>query len=145
MTYYPRSNLQEKRRTFVKRIGMAVSALMVLTMLVIFGLIVRSERAHDEGRCPFSAIGEQTLAGVRVVEEARTCLPQVEEHRWLVARPGKDTYELARKRLDRARFSKERFRWSLSQDEKQLLVLTIEVDGALSSEFREEDAVRREP
>jgi hypothetical protein len=140
MTHFPPPPIIERRRRLLRLIGMGLSGLMVLTVLVIFGLIVRSESAHDEASCPFAVRGEKSLGEARVVEEARSCLPEVEEHRWTVHRAGKPPYELARKRLDKARFLPSRFQWKLSEDEAHRLVLRIEVDGALSSEFREEDA-----
>jgi hypothetical protein len=144
MTYFPHSALQERRRKLLKAVGMTSSGLMVLTVLVIFGLIVRSERAHDETRCPF-APGEvrQRSADVRVVEQVRRCLPEAEEHRWLVERAGAPRIEVARKRLDRERFSPQRFSWQLEEDARHLLVIKLLVDGALVSEFHEADAPER--
>lgn len=145
MTHYPHSPVQERRRTFVKKLGMVLSGLMVLTILVIFGLIVRTESAHDEGKCPFARLGERTLGEARVVEESRSCVPEAEERRWLVVRPGQEPLEFARKRLDKARFSDGRFAWNLEEDDKKLLVIKLEVDGELASEFHESDAARRAP
>lgn len=127
----------------LRRIGVALSGLMVLTVLVIFGLILRSESAHDEQACPFAHKSEQRMGDVTVREEARSCLPEVEERRWLAARAGEAPYELARKRLDKARFAPERFAWSLREDDGQGLVLRIEIDGALASEIRDADVRRR--
>lgn len=124
---------------------MVLSGLMVLTILVIFGLIVRSESAHNEDKCPFAKRGERSLGDIRVVEESRSCVPEAEERRWIVERSGQPPFELARKRLDKARFTDERFAWKLEQDERKLLVIKLEVDGELSSEFHEADAVKRAP
>lgn len=143
MTHYPPSPLQERRRLLLRRIGLGLSGLMVLTVLVIFGLILRSESAHDEQACPFAQKSEQRMGEVRVLEEARSCLPEVEERRWLASRPGEAPYELARKRLDKARFASERFGWSLREDDAQGLVLRIEIDGAVASEIRDADVRRR--
>jgi hypothetical protein len=143
MTHYPPSPLQERRRLLLRRIGIGLSALMVLTVLVVLGLIVRSESAHDEQACPFTPKSEQHMGEVKVLEEARSCLPEVEERRWLASRPGEAPYELARKRLDKARFSPERFAWSLHEDDAKGLVLRFEIDGALASEIRDADVRRR--
>jgi len=145
MTDFPPSPIHERRRKFVKTLGMALSGLMVLTVLVIFGLILRSESAHDEASCPFEPHAERSLGDARVIEESRSCVPEAEERRWLVERPGQKPYELARKRLDKARFSDQRFVWKLSHDDKQQLVIKLEVDGVLLSEFHEADAAKRAP
>jgi hypothetical protein len=140
MTHYPPSPIQERRRKLVRNVGIALSALMVVTVLSILVLIVRSESAHDEASCPFAKLDERTFGDAQVVEEARSCLPEVEERRWLVARPGRTPREFARKRLDKARFASERFSWELEEDEDHKVVLRMDVDGQLLSEFREADS-----
>lgn len=142
MTHYPLPPIIERRRKLLRYIGMGLSGVMVVTVLTVFGLIIRSESAHDEQSCPFSQVSDRSLADARVVEEARECLSGVEERRWLVSRSGEGTYELARKRLEKARFSKDRFVWKLEADDKQRLVVKLEVDGERLSEFHEEDVGR---
>lgn len=62
----------------------------VAAPLLILGFILRMEYAHDEERCPFTPVDTRTLdATVAVREEARTCLPDVEERRYLVQRGGR--------------------------------------------------------
>ncbi len=142
MTHFPPPAIYERRRKFVRRLGMGLSAVMILTVLVIFGLIVRSESAHDEASCPFASLSERTLGVARVLEETRECVSGVEERRWLVERSGQETYELARKRLDKARFAEDRFAWKLEANEQQKLSVHIVVDGQTLSEFHEEDVGR---
>ena len=122
-------------------LGMTASALMVLGVLIVFALIVRTERAHDETLCKFAPLSRRTLGEVEVIEERRSCLPELEERRYLVRR-GAQAYELARKRLPSAHFSAERYAWKLREDKPGMLVIELDVDGKLSSEFHEEDVKR---
>jgi hypothetical protein len=63
----------------------------------IFVFIARFGMAHDESRCPFREVETRRVAtGLEVREEARRCLPEVEEHRWLVLREGGEPRELGR-------------------------------------------------
>jgi hypothetical protein len=110
--------------------------------LTIFVLIVRTERAHDESHCAFTRRSERRLDGVRVLEDARSCLPELEERRYQVERAPAVPFELARKRLPRTQFAADRYRWTLRQDQAHKLVLRIEIDGKLSSEFFEQDVSR---
>jgi hypothetical protein len=139
MTHFPPSELYEKRKKALRTIGIVLSALMVMAVLAILLLIVRSESAHDEVTCPFVKRSERTLEGAVVVEEARNCLPEAEERRWLVSRGGGPSVEFARKRLPRSHFSDDRAVWVLSLDDKKQVVLTLRVDGKVSSEFHESD------
>jgi len=65
---------------------------------------VQTEAAHDEARCPFEATGRVVeLAGSgagadaprRVVEEARSCVRGIAEHRWRLS----SGTEVGRRRL----------------------------------------------
>jgi hypothetical protein len=143
MTHFPPPIVHEKRKRVLKYIGMALSALMVLTVLTVFALIVRNESAHDEQGCPFKPAGERPFDGGKVVEQKRTCVNGISEHRYLVERPSQKSFELARKRLASDRFEGGRYRWELKTDDKKRVVLNVFVDGKPSSEFREEDAVPR--
>jgi hypothetical protein len=140
MTHFPPSELYEKRKKVLRLVGIALSALMVVAVLAVLMFIVRSESAHDEISCPFARRSERTLEGALVVEEARSCLPEAEERRWLVSRGGGKPLEFARKRLPKERFSDDRALWVLSLDDKKQVVLTLRVDGKLASEFHEADA-----
>lgn len=138
----PAALLRDKRRRALRLIGIVMSSLMVITVLAIFLLIVRTERAHDEGRCAFTKRSVRSLGEVLVVEEARSCLPELEERRYLVARKAVAPFELARKRLPKPHFASDRYHWALREDTAHKLVLRIEVDGRLASEFFEQDLAR---
>jgi hypothetical protein len=140
MTHFPPPVLHEKRQKLLRYVGMALSALMVLTVLTVLVFIMRNESAHDEASCPFKPVSERAFPQGKVLEEARTCVPNISERRYRVARDGQPVYELARKRLASDRFEPRRYRWELKPDDKQRLILTVLVDGKISSEFREEDA-----
>ena len=132
-----------ERRRVVRRVGMVLSALMVVLVLSVFALIVRTESAHDEKECPFAALSRRPFEGGEVREETRSCLPEVQERRYLVARPGREPYELARRRLPAASFAPARYRWLVEPAGEDGLVLRMELDGALLGEFHEEDAVAK--
>lgn len=142
MTHFPPAIVHERRRAALRRVGIGLSVLMVSTVLLILGLIIRNERAHDEAECPFAPLGEQTFEGGRVLEEQRSCIDELSERRYLLARDGQKTFELARKRLAKDRFKPGRYDVKLDLDAQKRLVLKIYIDGKLSREFREEDAVR---
>ena len=127
----------------LRRLGIALSAIMVLTVVAVFLLILRTERAHDEATCPFQRGAEQTFSEGRVIEEQRSCVPEVEERRYLLERTGQKPYEFARKRLGTQFFKDNRYEWKVVEDDKKRIRLRVIVDGKLSSEFREEDAVTR--
>lgn len=137
-----RAEIKAKRVRALRILGMIASGLMVATVLAIFLLILRSERAHNDDACKFEPSEQRTLGAVQVAEERRSCLPGMEERRYLVKRQGKPSYELARKRLPSAHFTKPRYVWNVREDKAQLLVLRIDVDGKMSSEFFEEDRPR---
>lgn len=139
MSMIPTSPLAERRQKFVRRLGMAVSALMVVLVVTIFALVIRSESAHDEASCPFQELSERKLKSATIREQKRSCVPESEEHRWLISRDGKPEMELGRKRLPKERFDPTRAKWTLSQDEANEVILRIEVDGQMLSEFRESD------
>jgi len=138
----PAALLREKRKRALRLIGIVMSSLMVVTVLTIFALIVRTERAHDESRCAFRKRSTRNLGAALVVEETRSCLPELEERRYVVARAPAPPFELARKRLPQAQFADARYRWTLREDAPHALVLRIEIDGQLSSEFFEQDVAR---
>lgn len=78
-------------------------ALPAVLALFIFGFIVRYGWAHDEDRCPWHDVETRALDGdVSVREDARRCLDEVEEHRWLVLRDGEEPLDLGRYPLEAA-------------------------------------------
>jgi hypothetical protein len=128
------------QKRVLRGVGITMSALMVVTVLSILFFIVRTERAHDESTCKFAVYSQRDLGAAQVIEERRACMPELEERRYLVQRSGVASYELARKRMPSAQFQNDRYKWTLREDEKHKLVLRIDVDGKLRSEFHEEDA-----
>jgi hypothetical protein len=141
-TRSPAALLRDKRKRALRLVGIAMSSLMVVTVLTIFVLIVRTERAHDESRCAFAKRSTRNHGDALVVEESRSCLPELEERRYLVTRVSAPPFELARKRLPTAQFAERRYRWTLREDAAHKLVLRIEIDDQLSSEFFEQDLAR---
>ncbi len=139
MSMIPTSPLAERRQIFIRRVGIAVSVLMAVLVLTVFGLVLRSESAHDEAACPFSGLTERKLEDVVMIEETRNCVPEAEEHRWLIKREGQKLRELGRKRLPKERFSAARTVWKVTKDKANKVVLEIEVDGRPFSAFHEAD------
>ncbi len=139
MSIVPKSNAAVQRQKVVRIVGRVASGLMLALVIGIFVFIMRTERAHDEAKCPFEKIEERGLGEAKVIEEGRRCLPEVEERRWLVSRGESEPFELGRKRLPRERFAAERAKWQLTEDAENKVILRLEVDGALLSEFREAD------
>jgi hypothetical protein len=143
MTHFPPPAIHEQRRKVLRYVGIALSAGMVLLMMIVLGLIIWQQSKHNLADCPYALVSERPFAGGKVIEEQRACVEQFSERRYLVAREGKEPYELAIKRLAPDRFDPKRYTWDVSNDDNGLLVLKLKVDGKLSSEFHEEDAVDR--
>jgi hypothetical protein len=102
----------------------------------IFVFIARFSMAHDEARCPFHEVELRDLvAGVRVREEARQCLPEIEEHRWLVLRGEQAPLELGRFPLEAAHIERG-FPWEASLVERRVVV-TVQNVGRGEIVFRE--------
>lgn len=135
----PRARRARMQKRALRGVGIVLSALMVVTVLSILFLIVRTERAHDEEQCKFSLFSQRDLDGTQVIEESRTCLPELEERRYLLKRGAESGFELARKRLPTAHFASDRYKWTLREDDKHKIVLRIDVDGKLISESFEGD------
>ena len=133
----------ERRKKLLRKMGIAVSLLMVLLVMAVFALIVSSESAHDEAKCPVARRGQQPLGELVVIEEARRCVPEAEERRWLIARPDKPPFEFARKRLPLGLFNHKETNAKLERDKKGFVVLTLNVGGVGPTEFREADAPDR--
>ena len=116
--------------------------LMVLGMLPavlaigIFVFIARFQLAHDEGRCPFHELETRDLTpDLRVREDARRCLPEIEEHRWLVIRAGREPLELGRFPLE-AEQTERGFPWTVALEDGRAVV-TITNEGRGELVFRE--------
>src|SRR5688500_14706695 len=82
----------------------------VVAPVLILGFIFVSEIAHDEARCPYARQSDQQLAaGVSVREDARSCLPGVEERRFSAVR-GNAERVLGRRRFSSGAFEPNRYR-----------------------------------
>ncbi|UJR78223.1 hypothetical protein [Sandaracinus amylolyticus] len=104
----------------------------------IFAFIARFQLAHDEARCPFEERETRDVAsGLRVREDARRCLPEIEEHRWLVLRDGHEPLELGRFPLEAEQITAG-FPWSASVDDGRAVV-TVTNEGRGDLVFREPD------
>ncbi len=111
-----------------------LGALPAVLALIIFGVIVRYSVAHDEARCPYEPGETRTLRdGVSVREDARSCLDEVDDHRWVVLRDGYDELPLGNLPL---MGEADGFTWEARLDEDRVVVdVTIRDRGELT--FRE--------
>lgn len=97
-------------------------ALPAVMALFIFAFIVRYGWAHDEDRCPFHPVETRTIdASVSVREDARRCIDEVEEHRWLVLRDGSDPLDLGRYPLE-AELVEVGFPWEARVEDGRVVV-----------------------
>lgn len=97
--------------------------------------IARFSMAHDEARCPFREVETREVGpAVRVREDARRCLPEIEEHRWTAIRDGREL-ELGRFPLESEQIARG-FPWQASVEDGRAVV-TIENEGRGEIVFRE--------
>ncbi|HKP56755.1 MAG TPA: hypothetical protein VJV78_08545 [Polyangiales bacterium] len=105
--------------------------------VLILGFIFVSEIAHDEARCPFRTQSDQQLSdGVHVREDARSCLPGIEERRYSVLRAGAERV-LGRRRFARGAFDASRYRWRAELSAQGEVRVTVDNDGHEQAVFRE--------
>lgn len=130
--------LEDRLRTLWSRVPtplvFAVAILPAALAIGIFGFIARYAIAHDERVCPFEERAVRTIADARIREEARQCIPEVEEHRWILVRRGREL-EMGRFPLE-AELVSEGFPWSLALEEDRV-VLTVMNEGRGEIIFRE--------
>ncbi|MDQ3030826.1 MAG: hypothetical protein M3Y87_00250 [Myxococcota bacterium] len=114
----------------------AIAIFPAFAAIGIFLFIARFSMAHDEGRCPFSEV-ETRAAGERVSvrEESRRCLPEIEEHRWIVVREGRPELELGRFPLESEQIE-QGFPW-VAVEEEGRAVVTVTNEGRGELVFRE--------
>ena len=125
------------KRLPVPRWLLVVVAILPAVLAVgIFAFIARIQLAHDESRCPFREVETREVgADLRVREDARQCLPEIEEPRWLVLRAGADPLELGRFPLEADQVA-QGFPWSVEIEEGRA-VITVVNEGRGELVFRE--------
>lgn len=125
-----------------------VAATSVLLFLSVVFFVVRTERAFRESVCPFRPVASREVSGIGAVEEeARRCLPDVEERRWTLVRAGAGDPEAARRVLGTRRlatkfFAPGAYRWRVEAEGARGLALRIENDGIDPAVFFEKPPER---
>lgn len=114
----------------------AIAVLPAVIAVGIFAFIARFAIAHDESRCPFHEVETRQAEGgaVEVREEARRCIDEVEEHRWIAVRGAREL-ELGRFPLEAAQIERG-FPWSIELEEGRAVVTVIN-EGRGEIVFRE--------
>jgi len=107
-----------------------IGALPAVFAIVIFVFILRYGWAHEESRCPFHDVETRVLdEHASVVEDARRCMPEVEEHRWSVVRDGAAPLELGRMPLEEEGVT-DGFPWTARIEGGRVVIdVTNEPDG----------------
>lgn len=113
-----------------------LGTLPAILSIGIFLFIARFQLAHDETRCPFREVETRDVApGLRLREDARRCLPEIEEHRWLVVRAGAEPLELGRFPLEADQLERG-FPWTVDVEDGRAVV-TVTNEGRGELVFRE--------
>lgn len=116
----------------------------IIAPLFIFAFILLTESAHDPSRCPFREVERRTIAPeVVVIEQARNCVGEVEEHRYTVARDG-ETRLLGERRFEAERFAEGRYRWKATITEQGEVQVLVHNAGQTDLLLREGTAEERE-
>jgi hypothetical protein len=116
----------------------------IIAPLLIFGFIVWSESAHDDARCSYRPLARRELSPqIAVVEEVRSCVSGVEEHRYTLLR-GTSSQRLGERRFDRAAFAQGRYSWSASISEQGEVQVIVRNVGHADLLLREGTAEERE-
>jgi hypothetical protein len=111
-----------KKTPFWVPIAVFFGALPAVLALFIFGFIFRYGWAHDEDRCPFHEVETRVVEGsVSVREDARRCLDEVEEHRWLVVRGDAEPLDLGRYPLE-AELVETGFPWEARLEDGRVVI-----------------------
>jgi hypothetical protein len=104
--------------------------------LLIFGFILFTEAAHRED-CPYREIERRPLAPrLEVLEEARNCVAEIEERRFLLLRDGASRL-LGERRFERRAFAPEGYRWTAVQTPEGEVQLEVHNAGHETVLFRE--------
>jgi hypothetical protein len=119
---------ETKKTPWYLPIIVVLGAAPAVFSLYILYFITDYSMAHDEGRCPYAHVETRDVgAGVRVREESRRCIDEVEEHRWLVERGTAPPNELGRYPLEAAQIE-QGFPWQ-AEIEDARVVITIQNQG----------------
>jgi hypothetical protein len=111
--------------------------------VLVLGFILFTESAHDTDRCPFREVERRVLAPeLAVVEQARNCIGNVEEHRYLLER-GAETRLLGERRFDRADFAEDRYSWEATVSEEGEVQVVVRNRGRKDLLLREGTAEER--
>ena len=108
-------------RSWKKPVLVVLATAPIGLALVILVFMARYEAAFDEARCPYEEVETRALRpGLAVREDARTCQPGVEEHRWVVLREGLDPRPVALRPLPEADW--EGYSWSAAEEDGRVRV-----------------------
>jgi hypothetical protein len=104
--------------------------------MLVLGFILITQLAHDPARCPYRESGRRALSGgAVVVEQARSCLPAVEERRYLLLR-GEYSQVLGERRLPERAFAAG-YRWRAEVSAEGEVKVFVHNDGHGELTFRE--------
>jgi hypothetical protein len=124
----PAASTETKKTPLWVKIIVVVGALPGVLSVFIMIFIARYSILHDEERCPYAHVETRDVgSGVRVREESRRCMDEVEEHRWLVERGTAPPLELGRYPLEAEQIPRG-FPWR-AEVEEQRVVITITNEG----------------
>jgi hypothetical protein len=116
----------------------------IVAPLLIFAFIVITESAHDDARCPYRELARRELAaGVAVVEHVRSCVRDVEEHRYTLLR-GAGSRVLGERRFERAAFAAENYSWTATISEQGEVQVVVRNRGHADLLLREGTEDERE-
>lgn len=105
--------------------------------VLILGFIIVSELAHDPTRCPYTYTSTQPLnSEISVREDARSCLPGIEERRFTAVR-GSEEHLLGRRRFARTAFAPGHYQWRAELSAQGEVRVTVENEGHAQAVFRE--------
>lgn len=109
----------------------------VIAPIAILVFIVLTEAAHDDARCPFRELSRRPASpGVEVIEEARRCLDDVEERRFVVVRDGRRQV-LGERRFSPDLFSPDIYAWEVKVSEAGETHVRVTQEGHGAVVFRE--------
>jgi hypothetical protein len=107
----------------------------ILGPLLIFAFILRSESAHRG--CPYHELTRRSLGpGLFLVEERRSCLPDIEERRYTLLR-GATTRRLGERRFAREAYARGHYAWTAKSTAEGEVQIRIHNDGHPDALFRE--------